>query len=84
MIESKYLQKILREVDNLTLEEIGELIAHLQMKIKTAPLRRRWAEIAGKAPYPLTGEDAQAWVSRTRREADLQRQTELGTADEHP
>lgn len=84
MIGSRNLQKVLREVDNLTIEEIGELIVHLQMKIKTAPLRRRWAEIAGKAPYPLAGEDAQAWVSRTRREADLQRQAELGTADEHP
>jgi hypothetical protein len=32
--------------------------------------RRLWREIRGSVPHPLFGEDAQAWVSRTRREAD--------------
>src|SRR5437016_4832195 len=32
--------------------------------------RRRWADIAGSAPYPLAGEDAQTWVSRSRQEDD--------------
>ncbi len=34
------------------------------------PPRRRWRDIRGSAPYPLCGEDAQAWVSRSRREAE--------------
>lgn len=32
--------------------------------------RPRWMDVAGVAPYPLTGEDAQDWVSRTRQEDD--------------
>jgi len=36
--------------------------------------RRLWREIRGSAVHPLFGEDAQAWVSRTRRESDEQRE----------
>ncbi len=32
--------------------------------------RPRWMDAAGVAPHPLTGEDAQAWVSRTRQEGE--------------
>ena len=32
---------------------------------------RKWSEIAGTAPYPLVGEDAQQWVNRIREESDL-------------
>jgi hypothetical protein len=39
--------------------------------------RRKWADLKGKAPYPQCGEDAQAWVSRSRREADEQREAAL-------
>jgi len=34
------------------------------------PPRRKWSEIRGIVPHPYLGEDAQEWVSRTRREAD--------------
>ncbi len=34
------------------------------------PTRKKWMDVAGIAPYPLTGEDAQDWVSRTRQEGD--------------
>jgi hypothetical protein len=37
------------------------------------PRRRSWREIRGSAPYPLCGEDAQAWVTRGRRESDEHR-----------
>ncbi len=40
--------------------------------------KRRWAEIAGAASYPLCGEDAQQWVSRGRREADKARGKNVG------
>ena len=32
-----------------------------------------WRDFAGIAPYPLAGEDAQAWLSRSRREDDEHR-----------
>jgi hypothetical protein len=41
---------------------------------EVAPRRRSWREIRGSVLYPLCGEDAQEWVSRTRRESDEQRQ----------
>lgn len=36
--------------------------------------RRSVMEFCGIVPYPLCGEDAQAWVTRTRREADEHRE----------
>ena len=36
--------------------------------------RRHWREIRGIVTYPMCGEDAQEWVSRTRRESDEHRE----------
>jgi len=44
---------------------------------RTARAGRSWSEIAGAATYPLAGEDAQAWVTRTRREGDEHRERAL-------
>jgi hypothetical protein len=38
---------------------------------------RRWREIRASVPFGLLGEDAQAWVSRTRRESDERREQAL-------
>jgi len=35
--------------------------------------RHDWMSVRGIAPHLLAGEDAQAWVSRSRREADEHR-----------
>ncbi len=35
--------------------------------------RYDWSSLAGAAPELLNGEDAQSWVSRTRKEADEER-----------
>ena len=39
--------------------------------------RPSWSEAAGMLDYPLVGEDAQAWVTRTRREGDERRERAL-------
>jgi hypothetical protein len=39
--------------------------------------RRKWSDLAGRAPYPMCGEDAQQWVSRTRRESDDHRERQF-------
>jgi hypothetical protein len=39
--------------------------------------RPTWKSLRGIAPDLLGGEDAQAWVSRTRREADEHREKQL-------
>ena len=41
--------------------------------LSTAP-QHRWLDVMGAAPYPLVGEDAQAWVSRTRSEDEAERE----------
>jgi hypothetical protein len=35
--------------------------------------RRAWREIRGSVSYPLCGEDARAWVVRSRKESEIQR-----------
>ena len=75
---SDALVEILQRAETLTPEDQLYLAAHLVEKARQAYLasrpRRRWREICGVAPYPLVGEDAQAWVSRTRRESDDHRE----------
>ncbi|MCS7065942.1 MAG: hypothetical protein NZL85_06650 [Fimbriimonadales bacterium] len=71
---AKALDDVIEATRHLTPEEIRELIAHLNQRLAEVRPRRKWAEIAGKAPYPLTGEDAQEWISRTRREASRKRE----------
>jgi hypothetical protein len=39
--------------------------------------RRAWREIRGSVSYPLCGEDAQAWVTRSRKESEAHRQQQL-------
>jgi hypothetical protein len=40
--------------------------------------RRSWREIRGSVEYPQCGEDAQAWVTRGRRESDEHREQQGG------
>jgi len=73
------LNELKEKAAGLTPEENLELIAHLVRNVRITPeviiKRRRWREIYGKARYPLTGEDAQTWVTRTRKESDEGRET---------
>jgi len=39
--------------------------------------RPSWSEAAGMFEHPLVGEDAQAWVTRTRHEGDERRERAL-------
>jgi hypothetical protein len=72
----------MEQADKLAPEEQLELASHLVQSAKRAykgtKSEHDWLNAAGIAPYPLTGEDAQAWVTRTRRESDEQRERQLG------
>ncbi len=81
---SKALLDIIKQAEQLTLDEQKELISRLaeQMELVVGEpnsngKRRRWSEASGIAPYPLMEEDAQAWVSRTRRESDEHRERQI-------
>ncbi|MCL6533704.1 MAG: hypothetical protein K6U12_10565 [Armatimonadetes bacterium] len=71
------LERLIEEIKKLSPEEKRALMEHLHRQMSVAQPRRKWAEIAGKAPYPLAGEDAQEWVSRTRRQAAHRRESLL-------
>ena len=81
---SRELREIIKQAEMLTPEEQMQLIAHLAEKAQEAHHatpsrpRRKWSEIVGAAPYPMVGEDAQQWVSRTRSESDKQREQGRG------
>jgi hypothetical protein len=84
---SRELIDVLRQAEQLPPAEQLELIARLAGHLQSAhgddlkPRRRRsWLEIAGSAPYPLLGEDAQDWVTRTRHEGDEHREQLLKQA----
>lgn len=75
---SPSLEKILSEIEQLTPEEqltvMGYLVERVKKHITQAQPKRKWSDLKGMAPYPLLGEDAQEWVSRTRREGDEHRE----------
>ncbi len=72
------LTYLIQQTESLTMDEQLRLANHLVERARkvypAAAHRRKWREIFGLMPYPLAGEDAQAWVSQTRRRADEQRE----------
>jgi hypothetical protein len=71
------LDLLMRQASTLTVDEQLRLAAYLVEQARkdySATPRRKWAEIEGIAPYPLVGENAQDWVTRTRHESDEQRE----------
>ena len=81
---SRDLDEIIRRAELLAPEEQLLLIARLAERARqayqnqtaspsAATHQRKWAEIRGHGPYPMVGEDAQQWVSRSRHEANEHR-----------
>ncbi|MCI0388702.1 MAG: hypothetical protein MOB07_08040 [Acidobacteria bacterium] len=70
------VNRILRQTDALSVDEQLALAALLieRARRKSHQTRRNWLNVMGAGPYPLTGEDAQAWVTRTREEGDDERE----------
>ena len=74
---STELDELLKKAENLSDAERLRLLEHLTRKAPHTRAARQWREISGAAPYPLLEEDAQSWVSRTRRESDEHRRNQL-------
>ena len=73
---SPQLEEVLLSIDRLSTPEQLEIISHITNRLKQRELqqpKRKWLDLAGTATYPLLGEDAQVWVSRSRREDREQR-----------
>ncbi|HOF86564.1 MAG TPA: hypothetical protein PLZ36_00490 [Armatimonadota bacterium] len=84
MMASRELRAILKQAEALSPEERQELLDQLHEQVaadhRAVGQRISLLDIAGIAPYPLLGEDAQEWVSRTRREGDEHRRKLLDEA----
>ncbi len=76
------LTELIEKADTLTLEEQRQLANHLMERVlrqkPEARPRRKWEDLIGLLPYPALGEDAQAYISRTRREGDEHREQAVG------
>jgi type II secretory pathway pseudopilin PulG len=68
---TRKVHELLKQADALSADEQLTLASRLieQARRKSQPAHRRWLDAVGLAPYPLVGEDAQAWVTRTRQES---------------
>lgn len=65
-------QRILRQAKHLSPDDQRKLIEQLEARLRarqeTGKKRPRWEDLAGTAPYPLCGEDAQEYISKMRDE----------------
>jgi len=70
------LDALIKQVELLPLEEQLRLASYLMERAKTLyprMSRRKWRDVRVLVRPSLLGEDAQAWVSGTRHEADAHR-----------
>lgn len=78
---SNTLTEVMKQIDTMTLDEQLELVAYLAQKARQSQLtpepRQKWREIRGLLKEPALGEDTQTWISRTRREGDEHRESQL-------
>ncbi len=77
---SAELEEIIKRAENLPPDEQLYLISRLADKARQSyqtdqslPEVRYWRDLRVAAPYPLVGEDAQEWVTRTRHESEQSR-----------
>jgi hypothetical protein len=84
MSDETSLTAVARLAARLSIAEQRQLAENILQRLASegdAPPspRRAWREIRGSVSFPLCGEDAQAWVTRSRQESDGQRQQQLGS-----
>ncbi len=78
---SPLLQTLLKQAKQLSYEEQLELIQGVAEMMKPHPeqtnRKRKLSEFRGIVQHPFFGEDAQAWVTKTRQEASEHREQRL-------
>jgi len=76
-MNSRTYVDVLKEAEKLPQEQrlmlVEQLIHHLRVEKTASDSAPAWEDFAGSAPYPLCGDDAQIWVSQSRRGSDDQR-----------
>lgn len=77
-MSSRTLQDLMRQVDELSIDEQLDLLAYIAEQARKNTKRPRWGDIYGITPDIMEGEDAQEWVTRTRKESTNHREALLG------
>jgi hypothetical protein len=68
-MSTQVLQDLMTKTESLPDDEKLRLAIHLLQQTRSSNRpRKKWCDLGGLAPDLLGGEDAQEWVSRTRRE----------------
>jgi hypothetical protein len=75
------LEQLLKESEKLTTDEqlrlAAQLVERARQSYQAGAPRRKWRDIRGLAAPSLFGEDAQTYITRTRREDDDHREKQL-------
>lgn len=76
-MSSQSLEQLLQHAAKLTPSErlllAARLIQGVRREIPPSHPKRQWKDAAGLLNYPALGEDAQVYISRTRRAQDSHR-----------
>jgi len=78
LMSNEIIREIIEKADLLSTEEQLSLITELAQKARVSAAarpgsRRKWSDLIGMLSYPACEEDAQTYISRSRREADDKR-----------
>lgn len=69
---------LVRQAETLSIDDqlllLARLAENMRQQWQPPATRRKWSEIRGIVQAPMVGEDAQAWVSRTRQEGEQARE----------
>ncbi|MBM3190758.1 MAG: hypothetical protein FJZ90_18820 [Chloroflexi bacterium] len=76
-MSAQVLQDLMRQVDALSTDELLHLLVYIAERARLGADRPMWSDICGIASDLMDGEDAQAWVTRSRRESSEHREALL-------
>jgi hypothetical protein len=76
-MSTSVLQDLMRQVDQLSTDEQLQLLVYIAERARQGAQRPKWSDLCGIAPDIMDGQDAQEWVSRTRRESTEHREALL-------
>ncbi len=78
-MSAQLLELLTEQSEHLTADEQLMLAMRLIERVRQGapaqpkPQQSKWSDMQGVFVQPLVGEDAQAWVTRTRQEGDERR-----------
>ncbi|HPO14974.1 MAG TPA: hypothetical protein PLI09_16145 [Candidatus Hydrogenedentes bacterium] len=86
-MSNETLNEMTTLMDELSHDELLILMKQLEERINSIVESEKGhyslLDLSGTVEYPAAGEDAQEWISSSRREADAHRQNRGNTSSDH-